>query len=199
MTLRWFLDDPGSIPATFKKISIFDENSPKLWALLLAQEMGGRSPPQFRIQDSGFKIQDSGFRIQNAMQDFRASIRGQIFAKIQNHRNQNRHILECSNNFQMTLRWFLDTPGPILATFKKSRFSTKIRQNLGWPLYQIDPRQQKEDTGGKINKIDIAFIPYFCWIRAPPDAQIRRRSKNRQFHGSFFIKIKIFETQSTTF
>ena len=60
---------------------------------------GGRSPPQFRIQDSGLKIQDSGFRIQDAMQDFRASIRGQIFAKIQNHRNSTRHILECPNNF----------------------------------------------------------------------------------------------------
>ena len=55
----------------------------------------------------------------------------------------------------------------------------KIRQNLGWPLYQIDPRQQKEDTGGKINKIDIGVIPYFCWIRAGADAQIRQRSKNR--------------------
>ena len=55
----------------------------------------------------------------------------------------------------------------------------KNRQKLGWPLYQIDPRRQKEDTGRKINKIDIAPTPYFCWIRAPPDAQIRQRSKNR--------------------
>ena len=55
----------------------------------------------------------------------------------------------------------------------------KNRQNLGWSLYQIDPRRQKEDTGGKINKIDITPTPYFCWIRARPDAQIRQRSKIR--------------------
>ena len=79
----------------------------------------------------------------------------------------------------MTLRRLLDDPKSILTIFKKSRFSMKIRQNLGWLLYQIDPRQQKEDTGGKINKIDITFIPYFCWIRAPIYAQIRQRSKNR--------------------
>ena len=55
----------------------------------------------------------------------------------------------------------------------------KNRQNLGWRRHQIDPKQQKEGTGGKINKIDIGFIPYFCWIRAPLDAQIRQRPKNR--------------------
>ena len=63
--------------------------------------------------------------------------------------------------------------------FQKLSIFDENRQNLGWLLYQIDPRQQKEDTGRKINKIDITRIPYFCWIRAPPDAQIRQRSKNR--------------------
>ena len=55
----------------------------------------------------------------------------------------------------------------------------KIRQNLGWLLYQIDVRQQNQDAGRKINKIDITFIPYFCWIRAGLDAQTRQKSKNR--------------------
>ena len=46
-------------------------------------------------------------------------------------------------------------------------------------VHQIDLREQKEDTGSKITKIDITFNAFFCWIRAPLDAQIRRRSKIR--------------------
>ena len=100
-------------------------------------------------------------------------------AKIKNLQKSTRWTLGSPNNSKMIPRCFLDDPRSILATFKKSRFSTKIRQNWGWLLCQIEFRQQNEDTGGKINKIDITPIPYFCWIRAGTDARIRQRSKNR--------------------
>ena len=60
-----------------------------------------------------------------------------------------------------------------------AQFSTKNRPNLAWLLCRIELREQKEHTGSKITKIDVAPNAAFCWIRAQNYAQIRRRSKIR--------------------
>ena len=61
----------------------------------------------------------------------------------------------------MTPGWSPDDPRSILAIFKKSQFSTKIRPNLAWLLHQIDLREQKEHVGSKITKIGITPNAFF--------------------------------------
>ena len=97
----------------------------KLWALLLAQEMGGEALPDsgFRIQDSGFRISGvsgistiSGFRIQDLKTSgfktsgLRDSIRVQF--------SQKSKIIETQpgtfQNTQITSKWLLDDPWIIL-------------------------------------------------------------------------------------
>ena len=83
-------------------------------------------------------------------------------AKIKDLQKSTRCTLGSPNNSKMTLRCFLDDPRSILATFKKSQFSTKIHPNLARPRHQIDLREQKEDTGSKITKIDITPNAFFA-------------------------------------
>ena len=103
--------------------------------------------------------------------------------------------------------------------FRNSLLEGRASPHLGWLLYQIDPRQQKEDTERKINKIDITLgTPAGAGDggRSPPQFRIQdsgfRTSGLQGFQDSglqdlmqdsirvqFSQKYKIAETQPDTF
>ena len=60
----------------------------------------------------------------------------------------------------------------------------KIRQNVGWSLYQIDPRQQKEDTGGKINKLWALLLAQEMGGEALPNSGFRIRDSGFRIQDS---------------